>query len=106
MYWEDMDYSLRLKEAGVKIQYFPDAKVWHKVGMSAGSQSKLGVYYSNRNRFFLLKKYRFGIFAWIYTGVTRLMRYLCSFINKSNDRVILKAWHDYKKGIMGKVEIE
>lgn len=106
MYWEDMDYSFRLKEAGVKIQYLPDAKVWHKVGMSAGSQSKMGIYYSNRNRLFLLKKYRFGISSWLYTGITRITRYICSFINKSNDRVILKAWHDYKKGIRGKVDIE
>ncbi len=106
MYSEDMDYSLRLKEAGVSIHYLPKAKVWHKVGMSAGSQSKMGIYYCNRNRFYILKKYKFGVSAWAYTIITRGLRYLCSFITMSNDRVILKAWCDYRKGIMGKVEIE
>lgn len=105
MYWEDMDYSLRLKRTGVKIYYLPEAKVWHKVGMSGGSQSKMAIYYSNRNRFFLLKKYGFGITARIYAATSRLLKVVFSFIYKSNDRVIIKAWRDYKKGIMGKIEI-
>lgn len=105
MYWEDMDYSLRLKEAGIRIHYLPYAKIWHKIGMSGGSQSKMAVYYSNRNRFFLIKKYRFGFAAWIYTVTTRFMKYICSLIHSNNDRVIIRAWRDYRKGIMGKVNI-
>ena len=105
MYWEDMDYSLRLKNSGIKIHYLPEAKIWHKVGMSGGSQSKMAIYYSNRNRFFLLKKFKFGKKAWVYALTTRLWRYLHSLITKSNDRVIKRAWHDYRNGIMGKVDI-
>lgn len=104
MYWEDMDYSLRLKKAGIRLHYLPCAKIWHKVGMSGGSQSKMAIYYSNRNRFFLLKKYGFGKSAWGYTLSTRLIRYLRSLVNRSNDRIIRKAWQDYRQGIMGKVE--
>lgn len=105
MYWEDTDYSMRLKEAGIKIHYLPDAKIWHKVGMSAGKQSKLALYYGNRNRFYLLKTYHFNAWAWIYTIATRIMKYVASFFNKSNDRLILRAWKDYKYGIMGRVEL-
>ena len=105
MYWEDMDYSLRLKEAGVSIRYLPNAKVWHKVGMSGGSQSRMAIYYSNRNRFFLMKKYRFGSTAWLYTVITRFIKYIQSLIHGNNDRVIIRAWCDYRKGITGKVDI-
>ena len=105
MYWEDMDYSLRLKEAGVSIRYLPDAKIWHKVGMSGGSQSKMAIYYSNRNRFFLLKKYGFGSVSWLYTVITRFLKYVRSLIYENNDRVIIRAWRDYRNGIMGKVDI-
>lgn len=105
MYWEDMDYSLRLKEAGIQICYLPNAKIWHKVGMSGGSQSKMAIYYSNRNRFYIIKRYDFGVFARTYTVLTRAMKYICSFIRGNNDRVIIKAWHDYRKRIMGKVDI-
>lgn len=105
MYWEDMDYSLRLKEAGVSICYLPDAKIWHKVGMSGGSQSKMAIYYSNRNRFYLAKKFEFGTVAWLYILTTRFLKYIRSLIHENNDRVIIRAWHDYRKGIMGKSDI-
>jgi GT2 family glycosyltransferase len=105
MYWEDLDYSIRLNNANVKIHYIPDAKVWHKVGMSSGVNSKAAIYYGNRNRFFVLKKYRFGMCAWMYTLSTRVIRYLLSLVNKSNDKIILDAWNDFKKGKMGKVDL-
>lgn len=105
MYWEDMDYSLRLKEAGIKIHYLPNAEVWHKVGMSGGSESEMAIYYSNRNRFFLMDKYKFGMEAWIYVISTRLIKYLSSLFSKSNNRVILRAWKDYREGNMGKADI-
>lgn len=105
MYWEDMDYSLRLKEAGIKIHYLPNAKVWHKVGMSGGSESEMAIYYSNRNRFFLMNKYKFSKTAWLYTMSTRLIKYVFSLFSRSNNRVILRAWKDYRNGNMGKADI-
>ena len=73
--------------------------------MSGGSQSKMAIYYSNRNRFFLLKKYGFGSVSWLYTVITRFLKYVRSLIYENNDRVIIRAWRDYRNGIMGKVDI-
>lgn len=36
IYCEDVDLSLRVAEAGWKLQYVPSAKVWHKVSSSSG----------------------------------------------------------------------
>ena len=103
MYWEDMDYSLRLRNAGVTIQYLPNAKIWHKVGMSGGSQSKMAIYYSNRNRFYILKNYNFGLTSCFYTYTTRFIKYIIGVIRNNNDSIIGKAWRDYRKGNMGKM---
>jgi GT2 family glycosyltransferase len=38
MYYEDMDYSLRLREAGLRILMVPAASMWHKVSLSSGGR--------------------------------------------------------------------
>lgn len=50
-YAEDLDLSLRVREAGFSIRYVPDAMVWHHEGSShakAGGQS-LRLYLNTRN---------------------------------------------------------
>lgn len=51
LYYEDADFSERLKRAGYKIIYEPKAIVWHKnAESSGGSGSDLQDYYITRNR--------------------------------------------------------
>lgn len=51
LYYEDNDFSMRVKRAGYKIMYSPLAKLWHKNAASAGgSGSALQDYYISRNR--------------------------------------------------------
>jgi hypothetical protein len=38
MYYEDMDYSLRLRQAGLRILFVPAASMWHKVSLSSGGR--------------------------------------------------------------------
>lgn len=58
LYYEDVDLSERIKRAGYKIRYIPDAMVWHKNGGSAGgSGSSLQDYYITRNRLLLGMRY-------------------------------------------------
>ena len=51
MYCEDVDYCLRLADAGVPLWFLPQAKIWHKAGGSAGGM--LSVYYITRNTLYL-----------------------------------------------------
>lgn len=51
LYYEDADLSQKVKGAGYKIVYAPQAIVWHKnAGSAEGSGSKLQDYYITRNR--------------------------------------------------------
>ena len=54
MYCEDVDYCIRLADAGVPMWLLPDARIWHKAGGSAGGM--LSVYYITRNTLYLTCK--------------------------------------------------
>lgn len=47
MYCEDVEYCIRLTDAGVKMWYLPDARLWHRAGGSISGM--LAVYYITRN---------------------------------------------------------
>jgi hypothetical protein len=54
LYSEDVDFSLRVHEAGFKVMYCPNSVVYHKIGRSTGGAgSPLQQYYQTRNRLFL-----------------------------------------------------
>lgn len=52
LYLEDVDYSLKVKEAGFTIKICSESIVWHKNAGAAGSGSDLQQYYQERNRLF------------------------------------------------------
>lgn len=50
LYYEDTEYSFRLRENGIGIYYCPKAYLYHKVGASSkGADSPLCAYYISRN---------------------------------------------------------
>lgn len=58
LYFEDTDFSVRVKRAGFNIVYEPLARVWHKVSASTGrGESKASIYYGDRNRLYFNKKF-------------------------------------------------
>lgn len=58
LYSEDVDYSLRVKRAGLKVCYCPTSIVYHKIAASTGGVgSQLQQYYQTRNRLLLSFKY-------------------------------------------------
>lgn len=58
MYFEDVDWSIMQNRNGYKLYYTPLATIKHKVSATAGVESPFFVYYWNRNRIILLKKYK------------------------------------------------
>lgn len=58
LYWEDADFSQRLKEKGYEVIYYPKVKVWHKVSASAGGiGSRSNDYFLIRNRYYFATRY-------------------------------------------------
>ncbi len=105
MYVEDVDYSLRLRQNGVKLLMIPSAKLWHKVGVSSGGEkSKFNIYYGNRNRFYLQKKFGFSFFTRMVTFVTRIILMIKGILFNTSQKYILYAIIDFYKNRMGKQE--
>lgn len=57
MYMEDVDFSQRIRENGLKIVFEPQAKIWHKVAQSSAIGSGLNDYFLTRNRMLFGTKY-------------------------------------------------
>lgn len=62
MYCEDVDYCIRLTNAGVPLWYIPLAKLWHRAGGTAGGM--LSVYYITRNTLYLRCRGRSKAYRW------------------------------------------
>ncbi len=65
MYYEDVDYSFRIKAQGYKLVYHPESIIYHIAGASTRAREKgkegflnpIVHYYLIRNRIWVLKKY-------------------------------------------------
>jgi GT2 family glycosyltransferase len=114
LYLEDVDWSLRIYEAGYELRFVPEAVIWHKnAGSSGGSGSPLHKYYQTRNRLFFFFKYahlkyrssgtRLSIknvlqLLWFYVRVIKL-----GFVQlTSSDPILRRAAADWMIGRMGK----
>lgn len=94
MYSEDVDFSIRLLNGGIKIEYIPQAELWHKAGSSSGGKlSPFSTYYITRNRLGLIKNYRY-FFHWTAYWYSLITRYIRMF--QTRDKDVKEA---FKKGI-------
>jgi len=57
MYFEDMDYCLRLQNAGWKMYYLPQGEIIHLVGRSSGGRMRSYSVHSYRALFYFYKKH-------------------------------------------------
>jgi GT2 family glycosyltransferase len=57
-YWEDAEWSLRARRAGLPIRVLPPARVRHKVSVTTGGEgSDTALYYSVRNLITITERY-------------------------------------------------
>lgn len=57
LYYEELDWSQRIRDAGFLIQYQPTATIWHKESASVGRESTLRTYYLTRNRILFIRRH-------------------------------------------------
>jgi len=82
LYYEEWDWSVRIKKAGFEIFYEPSATVIHKQSMSVGKANPMKTYYLNRNRLlFILKNAQvhqrifFGLYFFLIAMPVNLLRF-------------------------------
>lgn len=83
MYFEDLDYSVRIVEANYKIQVVPDAIIYHKGGATAGDASPFAIKWNTRNRIIFYKKFNKYVnkfYFLIFFSITRVIYFIRYFI--------------------------
>lgn len=95
-YFEDVDLSFRLRLAGGRCLYVPDAMVHHVGSASTGKLSDFVIYYGHRNLVWTFIKNMPGILFWLYLPLHLAMNgfFLISFIFRGKARAILRAKRD------------
>lgn len=84
LYYEDSDFCLRAKDAGFKIMYIPEAKVFHENAKSTDLGSSLQDYFITRNRMLFASKFlpmrtRFALLREALRNVSNPVRRLALF---------------------------
>ncbi|TAE31058.1 MAG: glycosyltransferase family 2 protein [Cytophagales bacterium] len=57
LYYEELDWSQRIKDAHFQIYYQPSATILHKESVSVGWRSTLQTYYMTRNRILYMRRH-------------------------------------------------
>lgn len=60
LYFEEVDWNLKVRQAGNRILAAPSSVVWHKVSATLGATSPVIDYYMLRNQLYLIKRHWSG----------------------------------------------
>ena len=71
IYYEELDWSARIRRAGYNIYYQPNALIYHKESITMGKESAIKAYYHNRNRVLFMRRnstgMQFAFFLFFFT---------------------------------------
>ncbi|TDK44212.1 glycosyltransferase family 2 protein [Algoriphagus formosus] len=65
LYYEELDWSQRLRDLGLKIQVGQEVSIMHKESISTGKNSPLKVYYQTRNRILFMRRNANSFFVFL-----------------------------------------
>lgn len=108
IYYEDTDWSLRIRKAGYHLQYEPASKIYHKVGRShknrssegEGNLSPFAHYITLRNHMYILRKHAKGIrfvTGWVYQ-CNKVSSYVLYFLFKARIKKMSAAAQGWLDG--------
>ena len=107
-YLEDVDWCLRIRDAGLRVVFAPGLRAWHRVSASTGgAASTTGLYYHCRNTLAVCERRRplghghTGARRAIVVG-THLVQALLHPKRRAAVGAVLRAWRDYRRGRMGR----
>lgn len=95
LYYEELDWSVRIREQGWQIAYDPRCTVFHKESATTGQESPLRSYYLTRNRL---------LFAWRNLhGTARMLSVayqLCIAVPKNIAAALARGRGDLAKAVL------
>lgn len=101
MYYEDADFCVKAKEAGIKMGVCKDSVIYHKVSASSGGEeSAFSLEWGTRNRILFIKKYKKytkGLITKAYFYITRVIK-ICKYILKGEKNKAKAICIGIKKG--------
>ncbi len=105
-YSEDAELCYRFREAGYKVMYIPEAKMWHKTGTTLAKNRPVQLRYSTRNSLYLLQRHKVGFYPlslWVHLlGVSPVKMLLFALMLRWKNSVgILKGIQDWRAGRYG-----
>ena len=106
LYYEEIDWCLKIRDAGYQIYFVPQSLVLHKESISVGKQSAIQVYYKTRNRILLARKWRTGLgklLSLSYLGVVAL-RDLTKFLFQRKFLLLRMYWDALSWNLKGKLK--
>jgi GT2 family glycosyltransferase len=105
-YFEDVDLGFRLRLAGKKCLYVPDAVVHHVGSASTGKRSDFSVYYGYRNMIWTFFKDMPSPLIWFFlpVHVVTLLFFVVYLSLRGQGKVILRAIRDAVRGLPGVLE--
>lgn len=101
MYFEDLDYSVRVIENNYKIQVVPDSVIYHKGGATAGEASPFAIKWNTRNRIIFYKKFKKYVnkpYFYIFFSITRII-YFIKYIITFKFEHVKALWNGIIEGI-------
>jgi GT2 family glycosyltransferase len=106
-YWEDTDLCFRIRQNGYQLLYIPQARIWHKVGVSWDSYFSYFViyHYLVRNRLIFMRRFAsplqkitFTIFFIFYVLANLIFMFFKEDLNTSREglNAIYNGLNDFK----------
>ncbi|GAB4025535.1 glycosyltransferase family 2 protein [Spirosoma koreense] len=94
LYYEELDWSARIRRAGFQIYYQAKALIFHRESMSVGKMNPLKVYYHTRNRLWFMRRNVTGLPLLIFC-----VYYFTLAIPKALMQYTLRWQPDYLKAV-------
>jgi GT2 family glycosyltransferase len=98
LYYEELDWCHRFRQAGYELAVVPQSRIYHKESLTTGKDSPLRVYYINRNRMLFTKRNFAGrqrMIATLYQYLIAFPKNITSYLAKGkfeHVRSIVRAW--------------
>ncbi|NTU78190.1 MAG: glycosyltransferase family 2 protein [Chloroflexales bacterium] len=108
MYYEETEWCVRARRAGLRIVHVPHARLLHKIPLEDRVDRPYVAYYMTRNRLLFLRSTGAGLSTWLHAMLLQDLRTCLSMSLRQKWRgrraqrdAIVRAWWDFGRGRFG-----